>query len=271
MLATVCGLIAWAGSVQAVPILYVSHAASTVLKYDAAGAATTVTSSGLNNPTGLAFDASGNLFVASRVSGIISKITPLGVQSTFFSGLSSPTGLAFDTSGDLYVANQGSGGSITKITPAATSSLFATTNSVTPFGLAFDTSGNLFAAYNATNTIQEFSSLGVNLGAFATAGLLSGPHGLVFDSAGNLYASNFINNTIVRYTPAGVGSVFASTGLLNPYGLAFDPLGNLYAANAGNGTIEKFSSTGTDLGIFASGLNSATFWPPLPCLSRPRS
>src|SRR5262249_20688594 len=46
--------------------------------------------SGLNSPRGLAFDASGNLYVANSLDGTVSKVTPAGVLSTFASGLSSP-------------------------------------------------------------------------------------------------------------------------------------------------------------------------------------
>jgi hypothetical protein len=50
--------------------------------------------SGLLQPTGLAFNSAGNLFVASGSDNIY-EYTPGGVQSTFASGLSEPVGLAF--------------------------------------------------------------------------------------------------------------------------------------------------------------------------------
>ena len=60
--------------------------------------------SGLNDPSGLAFDSAGNLFVADAVSGAVYKFTPAGVRTTFASGLSYPNGLAFDRAGNLFVA-----------------------------------------------------------------------------------------------------------------------------------------------------------------------
>jgi len=65
---------------------------------------------------GLAFDASGNLYIASNNTDTIEEVTPQGVASVFASngnpgnptnpeGLYNPIGLTFDSSGDLFVAN----------------------------------------------------------------------------------------------------------------------------------------------------------------------
>lgn len=69
------------------------------------------------------------------------------------------------------------------------------------------------------------------------------------------------DNTIWQFTSAGVGTLFASTGLNNPRGLAFDSLGRLYVANRGDQTITRFDANGTPFlfaGIpldFTQGLN----------------
>ena len=59
------------------------------------------------NPTGLAFDSRGNLFVSSILDGTVDEITPSGSVSLFASGFNYPEGLAFDGSGNLLVANLG--------------------------------------------------------------------------------------------------------------------------------------------------------------------
>ena len=65
-----------------------------IFKFSPGGTQSTFLS-GLTDPSGLAFDRAGDLFVANYTSGIINKITPGGVQSTFASGLYGPTALAF--------------------------------------------------------------------------------------------------------------------------------------------------------------------------------
>ena len=53
-----------------------------------------VFAAGLNNPIGLAFDSSGNLFVACAGSGTIEEFDTNGVGTTFASGLNSPNFIA---------------------------------------------------------------------------------------------------------------------------------------------------------------------------------
>jgi sugar lactone lactonase YvrE len=95
----------------------------------------------------------------SNGGGFIYKYTPDGVQSIFASGLSNPRGVAFDRSGNLFVANstyddvtQTYQGSVIKITPGGVQSLFATIQGDHIFeDLAFDRQGNLFVASRDQN------------------------------------------------------------------------------------------------------------------------
>src|SRR6267143_621928 len=77
------------------------YSSGTIFKFTPDGTKSTF-ASGLSNPRGLAFDASGNLFEADGTSNTIFKFTPNGTKSTFASGLSGPAGLAFDASGNLF-------------------------------------------------------------------------------------------------------------------------------------------------------------------------
>lgn len=226
---------------EAGAVIFASGGDGTIEKYSAAtGADLGTFASGLSYPTGLAFDAAGNLFVADASNNDVVKYTPGGVASVFTSaGLYVPTGLVFDPAGNLYVANYY--GQIAKFAPNGTGGLFATDERGVQ-GLAFDAAGNLYVANGVYNRIDEFSPTGAFIGTFASTGL-NQPTGLVFDAAGNLYASNAGDNTVEKFTPGGVGSVYATTGLDTPLGIVFDAAGNLYAANAD--TIGKIAPDGT--------------------------
>jgi len=67
-----------------------------------------VSFSGLSNPQGLAFDSSGNLYVADSNNNAIEEFNSSGTMESTFANVganTSPHGLAFDSSGDLYVTN----------------------------------------------------------------------------------------------------------------------------------------------------------------------
>jgi hypothetical protein len=208
--------------------------------------------SGLNGPTGLAFNSAGNLFVADG-SGNIYEFTPGGVRSTFASGYSyseffAPEGLAFDSAGDLFEADNGDG-NIYEVTPGGVQSPFASGLS-SAHGLAFDSAGNLFVADLSSGNVYEFTPDGVQ-STFATEVY---PYGLAFDSAGNLFVTTFFGD-IIEITPSGIQSTFA-TGLSNsgPGGLDFDSLDNLFVADNGSGNIYEFTPDGAE-STFALGLD----------------
>lgn len=84
----------------------------------------------------LAFDGSGNLFVANTSSNRIDKFTPAGSKTSFAANLDEPYGLAFDGAGNLFEADFDSG-NILKFTPDATKSIFAS-GLTQPMALAFE-------------------------------------------------------------------------------------------------------------------------------------
>src|SRR5258707_9698367 len=76
------------------------HNLGHIYKFRLNGQRTTF-ASGLSSPRSLAFNISGNLFVACVGNGHIYKFQPNGVRTTFASGLSYPYALAFDGGGNL--------------------------------------------------------------------------------------------------------------------------------------------------------------------------
>ena len=95
----------------------------------------------------------------------------------------------------------------------------------------------------------------------ASAGLAAILTPITARAAATIYVSNAGNNTIEQFTEAGVGSVFASTGLNNPQGLAFDSAGNLYVANSGANNIVKFTPGGVARSLPAPALTPREAWP----------
>jgi DNA-binding beta-propeller fold protein YncE len=202
--------------------LYVSRDDNTITRIDTTTKAETIfATTGLDRPTGLAFDATGNLYAANYDSGTIERFTPGGVGTTFATGLNGPEGLAIDGAGNVYAT---SGNTIERFTPGGVASVFASTGLNQPQGLAFDAAGNLYAANQGSNTIEKFTPGGIG-SVLATSNAvtnLSGPQGLAFDAAGNLYAANEAPSFIEQIAPNGIGSTFATNELSNPVGLAFD-------------------------------------------------
>ena len=144
-------------------------------------------------------------------SGKIYKLTPNGLRTTFASGLDLPTGLAFDSAGNLFVANVSKfiNGAIYKFTPAGGRPTFAS-GLTNPEAVAFDNAGNLFvSAFYSTSypggAIYKITSGGVR-STFAIGVSPFAP--MACDSAGNLFVSDFGGN-IYKFTPSRVRSTFA--------------------------------------------------------------
>ncbi|HEV2319723.1 MAG TPA: PEP-CTERM sorting domain-containing protein [Verrucomicrobiae bacterium] len=238
-----------------------------IAEINTANGSVSIFASGLSNPEGLAFDKSGNLFVAMQSSGVIDRISPSGTVTPIVSGLNYYlSGLTIDSAGDIYVgANVYAGtfsADILKFSPSG--ALLSTWSwpvgggPLQPTGLAFDGNGNLLVTDYSGNALYSVSPTGV-ASELTSEGV--NPLGLAFDAQGNLFIANRSSGTIAERTPEGTLSTFA-TGVNDPAGLAFDSAGNLYVANSPNGgtgtTITEITPNGTQ-SIFATGLNEPLF------------
>lgn len=236
---------------------------------------------GIPNAAGVAFDASGNLFIVSlTANGTIttSDIWKLPAGSTtpfkwYTANLGKPHGIAFDLSQNMLIATATNTGTVTGIQKLIISNgnpvmvqPFGTSSSylVKPFAVAVDTDGSVFVTdgggdgngHPGNGAVLKFNSNGNMHTIFAQmfAGFYV-PYGIAIDGSHYVYITNQTDPTLdhgnmYSFTPQGNLSVtFDPTNLRNPLGLVFDGAGNLYVANQTGGDIRIFSpTTGTDLG-----------------------
>ncbi|MGH9734427.1 MAG: IPT/TIG domain-containing protein [Candidatus Acidiferrales bacterium] len=156
----------------------------------------------LMNPTGLAIDREGHLFVSCRNDGTIHRIAREGRATQWVEGMGVATGLAFDRQGNLYVGDRS--GTIFKIGPDREIFVFATLEpSVSAYHLAFSPTGDLYVSGPTTSSfdrIYRISPAGEVSTFFRGLGR---PQGLAFDRFGNLYVAASLGGKrgVVRLTP----------------------------------------------------------------------
>lgn len=156
----------------------------------------------LMNPTGLAFDRDGLLYVSSRMEGTIYQVTPQGQRSVFAEGMGIATGIAFDREGDLYVGDRS--GTIFKINRDRQIFVFATLEpSVAAYHLAFGPDGGLYVTGPTTSSFDHVYRVSPSGEVSSFYRGLGRPQGLAFDVNGNLYAAASLagQRGVVRLTP----------------------------------------------------------------------
>jgi sugar lactone lactonase YvrE len=156
----------------------------------------------LANPTGLAFDRAGYLYVSSRMEGTIYKIDPEGHREIYAEGMGVATGIAFDSDENLYVGDRT--GTVFKISRDRQIFVFATIEpSMAAYHLAFGPDRNL---YLTGPTVSSFDHVFRISPAGEVSSFYRGlgrPQGLAFDREGNLYVAASLagERGIVRITP----------------------------------------------------------------------
>jgi len=224
------------------------------------GAASAAT---VNDPSGVALDGAGNLYIADTGNNAIRMISAAtGVITTVAGGGS---GCAGQTDG------VGDG------CPAASAQLNL------PQGVTLDRSGNLYIADTSNHRIRMVSATTETIATVAGCGCMSSngsggytgdnvpataaelnyPHAVAFDSAGNMYIPDTANNRIREVASVGgaitassIITTFAGNGtpayagdgaaanqaeLWGPSGVAVDAAGNLLIADTQNNAIRKVS------------------------------
>ena len=207
-------------------------------------------------PSGVAVDASGNLYIADRDNHVIRKIAAGGIVSTVagnstygYSGdggaataaqLNTPNGVAVDGAGNLYIADTNNH-RIRQVTPAGTISTVA------------GTQGNSFSGD----------------GGPATNANLFAPYSVAVDSSGNVHIADTADYRVRKVDPAGTISTFAGNGLYrfagdggpgtsaqlsSPRVAVTDAAGNIYIADNANSRVRKIAPGGAITTIAGTGV-----------------
>ena len=187
------------------------------------------------NPTGLAFDPEGYLYVSSRAEGTVYRISPTGAVTTYAEGMGIATGIAFDRDGNLFVGDRS--GTIFKIGKpnsqghAGEIFVYATLEpSFVAYHLAFNDAGDLFVTDPTTSSNQVIHAIDRDGSTTIFFQGLGRAQGLAFDIDGNLFvaASFHGQRGIVRITPDREATLAVSGP--NLLGLAFLEDGNAVLA-----------------------------------------
>ncbi len=190
--------------------------------------------SGIINPTGLAFDPDGQLYVTSRAEGTVYRIDAGGESTLYAEGMGVATGAAFDRDGNLFVGDRS--GTIFKISPGHSESarqifVHATLEpSAAAYHLAVDADGTLFVtapSLSPNDCVWAIDREGAITPWFRGLGR---PQGLALDADHNVYVAASLHGQrgIVRITPQGKAELVVAG--YNLVGLAFSPLGTAVLA-----------------------------------------
>lgn len=221
----------------------------------------------LGSPSGIAIDASGNLYVADSANNRIRKVTPAGTISTI--------------AGDGNPGFSGDGG------PATSARLNY------PAGLTLDAAGALYFSDALNHRVRKIAGGTISTiagngtqgysgdGAAATSAQLASPWGVAVDGAGSaVYIADRFNQRI-RKIAGGIITTVAGSGtggaggdgglataaqLYWPHGVVVDTAGNLYIADTNNHRIRKISAAdgkiatlaGSSVGFSGDGGAAAT-------------
>lgn len=184
------------------------------------------------NPTGIAFNDKGELFVTNRSDGEVSRIERGEEIIPFSTGLGIATGIAFDRDGTMFVGDRS--GTVFRISDFGNPEAFATLEpSVSAYHLAFGADGRLYVAapgLSSYDAVYAIDSAGFDTKFFRGLGR---PQGLAFDKNGNLYVAACLESRrgIIRITPDGErGEIFVAGN--NVIGLCFTRQGEMIVATS---------------------------------------
>jgi hypothetical protein len=184
----------------------------------------------ITNPTSVAFDKGGRMFVTSRLDGTVYRVTPMKEVVVFASDLGIATGMAFNLDGDMFVGDRS--GVIHRINEIGEATPWAQHEpSVSAYHLAFGPDDALYVTGPTASSFEAITRFDEDGAASVFFGGLGRPQGLAFDRDGNLYVAASLRGRrgIVRISPDGSSAVIVVAGM-NLVGLAFSARGEMVVA-----------------------------------------
>ena len=253
----------------------------------------TGSSATFNDPSAVAVDGSGNLYVADDGNNEIRKVAPDGVVTTIASGAAPSSDAVRAHTSRALRGNTASGHVPRRVLlhraryiPESSNSLIKNAELSSPEGIAVSSDGGtIYVADSGNNVIRKiviaaggsasmstFAGTAGNYGSSdgtGSAARFSDPEGIAVDASGNLYVADSGNNTIRKITPTGVVSTLAGTAgnygssdgtgtaasFDYPVGIAVDASGNLYVADLGYSLVRKITSEGVVTTIIGNAAN----------------
>ncbi len=181
------------------------------------------------NPTGIAFDSHGQLFVTNRADGEVCQINNDEEAVPFAADLGVATGIAFNKNGAMFVGDRS--GTIYEVSGIGVPKLFATLEpSVSAFHLAFDQAGKLYVTAPGLSSFDAVYSIDQTGHETQYYRGLGRPQGLAFDQAGNLYLAACLRGRrgIVKINSDKQAEIFVAG--MNLIGLCFNRKGEMIVA-----------------------------------------
>lgn len=181
------------------------------------------------NPTGIAFDGAGDMYVTNRADGVVVRIDRGEEAVQYVQDLGVATGIAFDRNGIMYVGDRS--GTLYRVPESGIAIPFAVLEpSVSAFHMAFGPDGRLFVTAPGLASFDAIYAVDMEGRAIRFMRGFGRPQGLAFDTEGNLYvvACRKSRHGIVRISPNGDIETFVTGN--NLVGLCFTRKGELIAA-----------------------------------------
>jgi len=212
---------------------------------------TITTFAGFSGPSGVAVDASGNIYMADSGNNAIKKLNADGSNIvTLGSGFSEPSSVAVDASGNIYVADSGNS-AIKKMNADGSNIVTLGSGFDYPCGVAVDASGNIYVTDGEISEIKKMNADGSNIVTLGSG--FNYPSGIAVDDGGNIYVADNGNSAIKKMNADGSNIVTLGSGFDYPCGVAVDASGYIYVADSENSAVKKMNADGSNIVTLGSG------------------